>query len=66
MNGKQVAQVLLSNGWTLDRINGSHHIYVKRRNICPVPVHGKKDPGSGNSRENQEDYRHKVLVQIGL
>jgi predicted RNA binding protein YcfA (HicA-like mRNA interferase family) len=47
MNGKQVAQVLRSNGWTLDRITGSHHIYVKQRNICPVPVHGKKDLAAG-------------------
>jgi predicted RNA binding protein YcfA (HicA-like mRNA interferase family) len=33
---------LESNGWTLKRINGSHHIYTKSGNTVriSVPVHG--------------------------
>ena len=47
MNGKQVADLLKRDGWILDRINGSHHIFIKDRKICPVPVHGKKDLAPG-------------------
>lgn len=47
MNGKQVAKVLMDNDWVLDRVVGSHHIFVKDRRICPVPIHGKKDLAAG-------------------
>ncbi len=47
MNGKQVAARLQENNWVLDRISGSHHIYVKDRKICPVPIHGKRDLSAG-------------------
>lgn len=49
MNGKQVIDKLKPAGWTLARINGSHHMMEKTgmpRSI-PVPVHGTKDIGAG-------------------
>ena len=46
MNAKQVMDVLKKNGWTLDRVNGSHHIFIKegRRSVA-VPMHGSRDIG---------------------
>jgi predicted RNA binding protein YcfA (HicA-like mRNA interferase family) len=43
MTGKQVASRLRDAGWVLDRIRGSHHIFVKDGRICPVPIHGNAD-----------------------
>ncbi len=48
MNGKELTKLLKQNGWVLDRINGSHHIYTKtKRRAVPIPVHGKKDLPKG-------------------
>jgi len=47
MNGKQVAERLKSAGWVLDRINGSHHVFVKNGKTCPVAIHGKRDIPAG-------------------
>jgi predicted RNA binding protein YcfA (HicA-like mRNA interferase family) len=47
MNGKRVADLLRKDGWALDRIVGSHHIFMKDRRICPVPIHGKRDLAPG-------------------
>lgn len=47
MNGKQVIAKLQAAGWTLGRINGSHHVMVKGSDSVPVPVHGTKDVGPG-------------------
>jgi predicted RNA binding protein YcfA (HicA-like mRNA interferase family) len=48
MNGKNLSAILKENGWTLDRVNGSHHIFIKsgKRSI-PVPIHGSKDLPKG-------------------
>lgn len=49
MNGKQVIEKLKKSGWTLARIEGSHHIMEKdgiARSV-PIPVHGTKDLGAG-------------------
>jgi len=42
VSGKRLCRLLESNGWTLKRINGSHHIYTKSGNTVriSVPVHG--------------------------
>ena len=38
-----VQKLLQSNGWTLDRISGSHHIFTSPgRPIVSVPVHRGK------------------------
>lgn len=49
MNGKQVIDKLKAAGWTVARINGSHHILEKAgmARAVPVPVHGTKDLGQG-------------------
>ena len=55
MNVKQIIDKLKAAGWTLARINGSHHIMEKDgipRSI-PVPVHGAKDIGAGLLAEIQ-------------
>jgi predicted RNA binding protein YcfA (HicA-like mRNA interferase family) len=45
MNGKQVVAKLEAAGWTLARIEGSHHIMEKEGMLrpVPVPVHDKRD-----------------------
>jgi predicted RNA binding protein YcfA (HicA-like mRNA interferase family) len=47
MNGKQIIDKLKAAGWTLARINGSHHVMVKGGDSVPVPAHGTKDVGPG-------------------
>lgn len=44
MNGKDLSAILKEHGWTVDRVKGSHHIFIKpgKRSI-PVPIHGNKD-----------------------
>ena len=39
-----MCRILEQHGWTLLRINGSHHIYGKKGSIArpSVPVHGAK------------------------
>lgn len=47
VNGKDVIARLKAQGWTLDRVSGSHHIMVKDGKAVPVPVHGTRDLGHG-------------------
>ena len=44
MTAKDVMNILKKNGWVFNRINGSHHVFVKEnyRSIS-VPFHGNKD-----------------------
>ncbi|MDR0339848.1 MAG: type II toxin-antitoxin system HicA family toxin [Desulfovibrio sp.] len=47
MNASQLIDILKANGWKLDRIEGSHHIFVKEgRRPVPVPMHGSRDIGN--------------------
>jgi predicted RNA binding protein YcfA (HicA-like mRNA interferase family) len=41
VSGKQLAKVLEKHGWTLLRVQGSHHIYGKTGNDVKIsiPVH---------------------------
>lgn len=41
ISGKDLARVLERNGWTLARIAGSHHVYIKPGRIerISVPIH---------------------------
>lgn len=45
ISGKDFAKILEKHGWQLARINGRHHIYVKkgRKERLSLPVHGNKD-----------------------
>ena len=47
MNGKQIIRKLESEGWKLDRVNGSHHIMHKNGITVSVPVHGSSDIKKG-------------------
>lgn len=47
MTGKEFLQLLKNNGWTLERINGSHHIMVKQNKTLSVPVHSGRELGKG-------------------
>lgn len=50
--------ILKKNGWTLDRVSGSHHIFIKdgRRSVA-VPVHGNRDIGN---------LARRILQQAGI
>ncbi len=45
ISGRELCRLLTDAGWTLKRINGSHHIFGKsgEHKIITVPVHGNKD-----------------------
>jgi len=45
ISGKRLCKILEAHGWTLKRINGSHHIYTHpdSSSILTVPVHGNRD-----------------------
>jgi predicted RNA binding protein YcfA (HicA-like mRNA interferase family) len=53
ISGKEMCRVLERHGWTLQRINGSHHIYAKpgSRFTPSVPVHGNRSLKSGTQRK---------------
>jgi len=55
MHGKQVIAKLKAAGWTLARIEGSHHLMEKAGvpRPVPVPVHGTRDLGTGLLAEIQ-------------
>jgi len=58
MTAKELINILKTNGWKLDRINGSHHIFIKDgyRSV-PVPFHGNKDIGN---------FAKKILKEAGI
>jgi predicted RNA binding protein YcfA (HicA-like mRNA interferase family) len=47
-----MCRLVETNGWLLQRIKGSHHIYSKpgERKIISIPVHGNRNlkPGLAN------------------
>ena len=49
MTAKQVMKILKKNGWKLDRIESSHHIFKKEgfNRSVPVPYHKGKDDDLG-------------------
>jgi predicted RNA binding protein YcfA (HicA-like mRNA interferase family) len=50
--------MLKKDGWTLERVNGSHHIMAKGNKTMTVPVHANKSLGKG--------IESKLLKQAGL
>ena len=57
VSGKQMCRLLEQRGWTLARVNGSHHIYRHRatRRRTSVPVHANEDPKAGTQRGIMRD-----------
>ncbi|WP_083235780.1 type II toxin-antitoxin system HicA family toxin [Halomonas caseinilytica] len=52
MNSRDLIKELEADGWQLDRIRGSHHIFKHPSKPGTIPVpHPKKDvpPGTANS-----------------
>jgi predicted RNA binding protein YcfA (HicA-like mRNA interferase family) len=49
VTGPEMCRLIEANGWSLRRINGSHHIYSKpgERKVISVPVHGSKNLKAG-------------------
>lgn len=47
ITAKQIIKILKKHGWKLDRIKGSHHVFIKEGYDRPVvvPVHGNIDLG---------------------
>jgi len=48
MKGADLIRLLKADGWTLDRVRGSHHVFRRpnKPGIVVVP-HPKKDLGAG-------------------
>jgi predicted RNA binding protein YcfA (HicA-like mRNA interferase family) len=49
MKARDFVKLLTENGWTLDRVNGSHHVYKHPTNPARIslPVHKGKDIPTG-------------------
>lgn len=52
VSGRQLALLAQRKGWTLARVQGSHHIFRKDDQIARlvIPVHGSKSLKSGLQR----------------
>lgn len=52
INGKRMCKLLEGKGWTLARVTGSHHIFVRQGSDVriTVPVHGGRDLKIGLQR----------------
>ena len=44
VSGKELARIVQQRGWTLARINGSHHVFTTpgRRERLVIPIHGNQ------------------------
>lgn len=56
MTGKQLYKIALEKGFTLDRVNGSHHIMIKGNLTVTIPIHANKDISIGTA--------NKILKQL--
>ena len=52
LTGRAFARLIEGRGWTLLRINGSHHIYGRAGDVArlSVPIHGNKPLKAGLQR----------------
>lgn len=52
LSGRELARAVERRGWTLLRVNGSHHVYGKPGETArlSIPVHGAKPLKSGLQR----------------
>ena len=53
---RELEGLALDNGYTLDRVNGSHHIYKKEDKTIVIPRHNK-DLGKGIASKIQKNIR---------
>ena len=47
MSGKELLRRLEKEGWTLERVNASHHVMVRGGETISVPVHANRDLSKG-------------------
>lgn len=47
MTGKELIKLLESHGWSVLRVNGSHHRMGKGGMRTTIPIHGNRDLGKG-------------------
>jgi predicted RNA binding protein YcfA (HicA-like mRNA interferase family) len=49
ISGRDFARIVERRGWTLLRVNGSHHIYGKSGSVVrlSIPIHGNKPLKTG-------------------
>jgi len=52
ISGKRMSALLEKEGWTLARVTGSHHIFIRQGSNLriTVPVHGNRDLKAGLQR----------------
>jgi len=52
LSGREFARLVEQHGWTLLRINGSHHVYGKPGSIVrlSIPIHGNRPLKTGLQR----------------
>ncbi len=65
VSGKAFCRALERQGWTLRRVNGSHHVYEDRDGtIASVPVHANRDlrPGTQRGLMRQADLTDAELA----
>ncbi len=56
MTAREIMKILKDNGWTLERISGSHHVFEKEGcRPVTVPFHGNKDIGNFGKRILKEE-----------
>ena len=57
ISGKAFCKLLHLHGWQLQRIRGSHHIYLHqgKTEILTVPVHGNQDLKMGTLNKLLKD-----------
>ncbi len=57
MKDKDLLKLLLQNGWTLERVKGSHHVLKKDGQTEVIPIHGQDVPTG---------LLNKILKRTGL
>jgi predicted RNA binding protein YcfA (HicA-like mRNA interferase family) len=55
VSGKRMCKILEEKGWSLKRIRGSHHRYVRGTSSVTVPVHKNDDLPTGTQRSIMRD-----------
>ncbi|HAN10646.1 MAG TPA: addiction module toxin, HicA family [Clostridiales bacterium] len=62
MNSREVIKKIHKNGWKLDRVTGSHHIFIQegKGTIVTVP-HPKKDIPIGTIKSIEKQSGIKLL-----
>ncbi len=52
VSGKRMAAIAVKQGWSLKRVNGSHHIFTQsgRDERLVIPIHGNKSLKPGLQR----------------